>query len=574
MLRSEIFLPTLRETPESAEIPSHIFSIRAGLIRQLSRGIYTYLPLGFRMVKKIIRIIREEMNSVGAQEIMLPFILPRELWESTGRWEEFGPEMMRLKDRKGGEYSLAPTHEEAITHLVMKEISSYRDLPLILYQIQPKFRDEPRPRFGLLRARQFIMKDAYSFHVDEEDLEKTYQNIKEAYQRIFSRCGIEIIVVEGDPGLMGGKISHEFMAPAEYGEDVVVTCPSCGYAANRELAETIPLLPEKNELSPLQKVHTPDSTTIEEVSTLLKIPPHKLVKTLILDTDKGPIACLLRGDHELNLSKVKKLLSLHRAELADEELIQRVTGGPLGFSGPVGLKIDKIIADYRVKELRNFVTGANEKDYHFINVNIDRDFTVDMVGDLRYITPEDPCPRCKKQDITFQKCIEVGHIFKLGTRYTQPMKAFFQDREGKNRPFVMGCYGIGVDRIWISAIEQKHDKFGLIFPFSIAPFQVIILPLNFSENKIKHTSLNIYHSLRNRGWEVLLDDRDERAGVKFKDADLIGIPYQIILGERYLREEKIELKIRETGEKLEMEVERGIEWLETVRKGSGKKSTS
>ena len=543
MLRSQIFLPTLKETPESAEIPSHIYSLRGGFIRQVSSGIYTYLPLGVRVLEKITRIIREELNSIGAQELILPFILPRELWDSTGRWEEFGPEMMKFKDRKEREFSLAPTHEEAITDLVKREIRSYRDLPLILYQIQPKFRDEPRPRFGLLRSRQFIMKDAYSFHRNEKDLEEAYNKIKDAYLRIFKRCGLNVVIVEADPGLMGGKVSHEFMAPAENGEDIIVLCKNCGYASNREMARTISLAPLEEEEKPIKKVPTPGAWSIEDVSQLLNLPPKRLVKTLILESEKGPVALMIRGDHELNLLKVKKLLGVKNLELASPALIEKVTQAPVGFAGPVGLKGVKIIADYRVAELKNFVTGANEKDAHYINVNSGRDFTIDVVGDVRYITDEDPCPNCK-QKIELKKAIEVGHIFKLGTRYSEDMKAYFQDEDGKTKPFIMGCYGIGVDRIWLTAIEQNHDESGIIWPWNIAPFQIIILPINIKEEKIKEMAFQLHHQLEEKGYEVLLDDRDERAGVKFKDADLTGIPLQLVIGNKYLQEGKLEAKIR------------------------------
>ncbi len=543
MLRSQIFLPTLKETPESAEIPSHIYSLRGGFIRQVSSGIYTYLPLGVRVLEKITRIIREELNSIGAQELILPFILPRELWDSTGRWEEFGPEMMKFKDRKEREFSLAPTHEEAITDLIKREIRSYRDLPLILYQIQPKFRDEPRPRFGLLRSRQFIMKDAYSFHRNEKDLEETYNKIKDAYLRIFKRCGLNVVIVEADPGLMGGKVSHEFMAPAENGEDIIVLCKNCGYASNREMARTISLAPLEEEEKPIKKVPTPGAWSIEDVSQLLNLPPKRLVKTLILESEKGPVALMIRGDHELNLLKVKKLLGVKNLELASPALIEKVTQAPVGFAGPVGLKGVKIIADYRVAELKNFVTGANEKDAHYINVNSGRDFTIDVVGDVRYITDEDPCPNCK-QKIELKKAIEVGHIFKLGTRYSEDMKAYFQDEDGKTKPFIMGCYGIGVDRIWLTAIEQNHDESGIIWPWNIAPFQIIILPINIKEEKIKEMAFQLHHQLEEKGYEVLLDDRDERAGVKFKDADLTGIPLQLVIGTKYLQEGKLEAKIR------------------------------
>ncbi|NOZ64404.1 MAG: proline--tRNA ligase [Caldiserica bacterium] len=552
MLRSKLLLSTLKEVPDSATIPSHILSLRAGLIQQLTSGIYNYLPLGVRVRNKIISIIREEMNAAGAQEVVLPILQPRSLWEFSGRWKEFGLEMMRLKDRKEQDYALGPTHEEVVTNLVKNTVKSYRNLPFILYQIQPKFRDEIRPRFGLIRAREFLMKDAYSFDRDWEGLGESYQAMYECYKRIFSRCGLDFVIVEADPGLMGGKVSHEFMVPTENGEDTIVTCSHCGYAANREMAEGKRGEVQKEKLKTLQVVDTPGTTTIEQVGKLLGATPQKMVKTILLNTDKGVIAALVRGDHELNLSKLGKILQAKELEMADPATIERVTGAPVGFSGPVGLKGIKIVADYRVVEGKNFVTGANQKDKHLLNVNPERDFHPDLVGDIRYPVEGDPCPKCGKS-LQFRRSIEVGHIFQLGTKYSKAMKACFQDESGKLTPFVMGCYGIGIDRIMVSLIEQKHDEYGIIWPWNISPFQVIILPLNFSEEKIKKTAFEIYETLASSGYEVLIDDRDERAGFKFKDADLIGIPLQIVIGSTFLREGLLEIKVRETGEKIKIQ---------------------
>ncbi|MCD6219814.1 proline--tRNA ligase [Candidatus Calescamantes bacterium] len=560
MLRSELLLSTLKETPESAEIASHILSLRAGLIQQLTSGVYMYLPLGVWVRNKITSIIREEMNAEGAQEVVLPILQPRALWESSKRWKEFGPEMMRLKDRKGQEYALGPTHEEVVTHLVKGVVKSYRNLPLILYQIQPKFRDEMRPRFGLIRAREFLMKDAYSFDRDWEGLEESYQRMFECYKKIFSRCGLDFVIVEADPGLMGGKISHEFMVPTENGEDVIVTCSHCGYAANREMAESGKGKIEENEEKPLKMVDTPNATTIEEVGKLLSVSPKKMIKTLLLTTEKGTVAALIRGDHELNITKLKKILQVEKLEMADSSTIQNVTGAPVGFSGPVGLRGIKIVADYKVMEGKNFVTGANQRDKHFVNVNPERDFHPDLVGDLRYPVPGDTCPRCKKL-LQFHRSIEVGHIFQLGTKYSESMKAYFQNEDGKLTPFVMGCYGIGIDRIIVSLIEQRHDDHGIIWPWEVSPFQIIVLPLDFSEEKIKEVTLTIYKNLTSSGYEVLIDDRNERAGYKFKDADLIGIPLQIIIGKNFLQEGLLEIKIRETGERIKVKPEKLHEYL-------------
>lgn len=560
MLRSKLLLSTLKEVPDSATIPSHILSLRAGLIQQLTSGIYTYLPLGVRVRNKVVSIVREEMNAAGAQEVVLPILQPRTLWEVSGRWKDFGLEMMRLKDRKEQEYALGPTHEEVVTNLAKCTVKSYRNLPFILYQIQPKFRDEIRPRFGLIRAREFLMKDAYSFDRDWEGLEKSYQAMYECYQRIFSRCGLDFVIVEADPGLMGGKVSHEFMVPSENGEDTIVTCSHCRYAANREMAEGKGGKPEKGDTEPLQAVDTPGATTIEEVGKLLGAAPQKMIKTILLNTDKGVVAALVRGDHELNLSKLGKVLQAKELEMADSATIEKATGAPVGFSGPVGLKGVKIVADYRVMEGKNFVTGANQKDKHLLNVNPERDFHPHLVADIRYPVEGDSCPKCGKP-LQFRKSIEVGHIFQLGTKYSKAMKAYFQDESGKLIPFVMGCYGIGIDRIMVSLIEQKHDEYGIIWPWNISPFQVIILPLNFSEEKIKKTAFEIYETLTSAGYEVLIDDRDERAGFKFKDADLIGIPLQIVIGGTFLKEGVLEIKARETGEKIKIRPEAVQEYI-------------
>ena len=553
MLRSNLFLPTRKEVSEQAEIPSHILSLRAGLIRQITSGIYDYLPLGTRVINKITKIVKEEMDSIGAQEVILPILQPRSLWEESGRWKEFGKEMIRVKDRKNRDYALGPTHEEVITDLVRREVRSYRDLPLILYQIQPKFRDELRPRSGLLRAREFIMKDAYSFDKDWEGLEENYRKMYDAYHKIFTRCGLKFTVVEADPGLMGGEVSHEFMVPAENGEDIIIICRKCGYAVSREIAPCKEEKPSSEEERPLQEVETPNIRTIEELERFLGVFRINMVKTLILKTEKGPVGVLLRGDHELNITKLKHLLRVTEVEMADASTIEEITGAPVGFSGPVGLtKNLELIADYAVIGMKNFITGANKKDKHLLNVNIGRDFSPSKIGDIRYFTPQDPCPKCGEK-IFIRRSIEVGHIFKLGTKYSQSLKACFIDKEGKERPIIMGCYGIGIDRIMVSAIEQHHDKEGIIWPLSIAPFQIIIVPVNLENSLIRETTWKVYEKLLQEGWEVLLDDRKESAGVKFKDADLIGIPFRITIGDTFLREKKIEIRERKTGKILSVE---------------------
>ncbi len=545
-----MFLPTLKEVPAEAEVASHKLMLRAGIIRKLAAGIYSYLPIGLRVIRKVEKIIREEMDRAGAQELFLPGVQPRELWDESGRWEVYGKELLRLKDRHDHDYCIAPTHEEVITDLVRRELRSYRQLPINLYQIQTKFRDEVRPRFGIMRGREFGMKDAYSFDADDEGSEKSYQKMYDAYCRIFKRCGLKFKAVEAETGPIGGRFSHEFMVLADTGEDVIVSCKKCDWAANVEKAEVVnhhPTSPPRTSLKTLEKIKTPAMKAVSEVSQFLGVPSQALVKTLIFKTDHGIIAVLVRGDHEINQVKLRDLLKGDTLDLADEETIVGVTGAPVGFAGAVGLHNIRIIADNSIKGISNFVMGANEEDFHYINVNLGRDFNVDAFGDIRKITVEDHCPRCGGS-IEFSRGIEVGHVFKLGTKYSKAFHATYLDKEGKEQFIVMGCYGIGVGRTVAAAIEQNNDSDGIIFPFSIAPFQVLILPLDMSDKQIVETAEAVYESLILKGLEVLIDDREERAGIKFKDGDLIGIPIRITVGRKSLKDGVLEVTLRKTKE--------------------------
>ncbi|MBU0634260.1 MAG: proline--tRNA ligase [Candidatus Omnitrophica bacterium] len=550
---SQMFLPTLKEIPNEAEAVSHILMIRSGLVRKLTAGVYSYLPLGLKVLQKVENIIREEMNRKGAQEVLLPAIQPVELWGKSGRLKTLGEDMVKFTDRHKKINVLGPTHEEVVTLLVKNEVSSYRQLPLILYQIQTKFRDEARPRFGVIRSREFIMKDAYSFDATSEGLNFSYQKMYDAYCQIFSRCGLKFIPVEADTGVMGGDVSHEFMVLAENGEDKIVVCSQCGYAVSFARAECVE--PKGNnkpaDLKKLSEVKTPKVTSVEAVADFFKIKPDKLIKTMIYESDAKPIAVLVRGDHEINESKLKKVLKDSSLKLGDEKLIEKITKGPLGFSGPVGLSGIEIIADYALKNERDNVVGANKADAHLINANSGRDFKVDLWADLRNITDRDFCPKCARQ-IKIQPAIEIGHVFKLGTKYTTSFNAAYLDAEGRSSEILMGCYGIGVNRIIAASIEQNHDENGIIWPKHISPFDVLILPLNPDHTASQDTAVKIYEQLKERNIEALLDDRNVRAGIKFKDADLIGIPIQIIIGEKKLGQGKIEIKVRSTNERMEI----------------------
>ncbi len=545
---SQYFIPTQKEVPSDAEVISHQLMVRAGMIRKLTSGIYTYLPAGLRCIKNVEKIVREEMDRAGAVEILMPAVQPAELWQESGRWDYYGKELLRFKDRHDRDACLGPTHEEVITDLVRKEIHSYKQMPINFYQIQTKFRDEIRPRFGLMRGREFIMKDAYSFDVDEDGANDSYRKMFDAYSRIFERCGLKFRAVEADTGSIGGNYSHEFMVLAETGEDQIINCAQCSYAANLERAEIAFEAQSSDavhhgETGPLEEVQTPDVKTVEEVTNFLHIAPDKLVKTLLVIVDgKEPLAVLTRGDHELNEAKLKVLLGAQSVEMAAESIVREITGAPVGFAGPVGLKI-RIVADNALKGMHDFVTGGNRKDLHLKRVRFDRDFQVNLFGDLRTIMPGDRCPRCGG-DIAFGRGIEVGHIFKLGTKYSLALNAVFLNEEGKEQPIIMGCYGIGVGRIVAAAIEQNNDENGIVFPVPIAPFEVTILPLQMHDAAVTEAAEKIHADLSELGMNVLLDDRDERAGVKFKDADLLGIPLRITVGSRGIKTGTVEVKQR------------------------------
>lgn len=550
MRYSQFFIPTYKEVPAEAEIVSHQLMLRAGLIRKLTSGIYTYLPAGLRAIKKVEKIVREEMNRAGAIEILMPAVQPGELWKESGRWEYYGRELLRFKDRHNREACMGPTHEEVVTDLVRNEIQSYKQMPINFYQIQTKFRDEIRPRFGIMRAREFIMKDAYTFDVDDAGADLSYRRMYDAYTRIFQRCGFKFRAVEADTGSIGGSFSHEFMVLADSGEDQIVNCAKCDYAANLEKAEVRPLDgksdPERPDLPPLEEVETPNQKTIEEVASFLSVTPELVVKTLIFLADGEPIAALVRGDHDINEAKLKNFLDVEELELADPQTIEEVTGAPVGFAGPLGLKV-RILADHALLAMSNFVTGGNGEDLHLRNVNLERDFHVDDFSDLRVITPRDSCPKCGAE-IQFRRGIEVGHVFKLGAKYSKAMGAVYLDENGKEQHIVMGCYGIGIGRTVAAAIEQYHDKDGIIFPVSIAPFEAVILPLQMHEATVVEAAERIYKELLDLGIDAILDDRDVRGGFKFKDADLLGTPVRITVGMRGLGNGQVEMKMRNESE--------------------------
>ncbi len=546
---SKSFIPTLKEDPQDAEVISHKLMIRGGFVRKLVSGVYSFLPLGVRVLEKVKRIIREEMDIKGSQEVLMPAIHPPEIWKRTGRYEVLGEVLIKFKDRHGRELLLGPTHEEIVTDLVANNVKSYKELPLILYQIQTKFRDEPRPRFGVMRTSEFIMKDAYSFDCDVAGLEESYKKMYDAYCRIFTRCGLPFVPVQADPGMVGGSVSHEFMVPSEAGEDRIVICSKCKYSASTEVAECrtkAKSVSAKEKTLPIAQVDTPGITTIEKVSELLKVGAEKMVKTLIYKADGNVVAVLLRGDHEANETKVKNFLKVVNLELADSKTIEDVTRAPVGFTGPVGIRNTRIIADNAVRNMDNFITGANKKDAHIINVNIGRDFETKEFADLRMITKDDGCPACGKS-IEVKQSIEVGHTFKLGTKYSDVLGAKVLDKDGKEIVAVMGCYGIGVTRILASVIETNSDKDGILWPISIAPYSTVIIALNMDDKKVKEVSEAVYDALSKAGIEVLFDDRNETAGVKFKDADLIGIPIKIIVGAKNAKKDIVEVKDRKSG---------------------------
>lgn len=555
---SQMFMPTLREVPAEAEIPSHQLMLRAGLMRKLASGVYAFLPIGYKTFRKIEQIIREEMDRAGAHELVMSSILPAEFYKASGRWDVFGPEMFKFKDRNKRDFCLGPTHEEIFTEIVKNEVRSYRALPLILYQIQTKFRDEIRPRFGVIRSREFVMKDAYSFDRDEEGLDISYKKMHEAYCRIFDRCGLDYTIVEADSGAMGGSGSEEFMVKSEIGEAVIAYCDECGYAANDEKAECIPescCLNCKAACSgplPVEKVATPDVRTIEELMDFFNCSPKEFSKTLIYRADNKYIAAMVRGDREINEIKLQNYLGCNELELADTEAVMRITKAEVGFAGPLGLDID-IIVDLEVETMKNFVVGANETGYHLKNVNVFRDFKPSAIKDIRNITEGDRCPKCGAP-VKLSRGIEVGHIFKLGTKYSKALNCVYLDKNGKEQVMIMGSYGIGVGRTMAAIIEQSYDENGIIWPISVAPYHVIIVPVNQSDEEQVNIAEKIYSMLISEGIEVLIDDRDERPGVKFKDADLIGIPIRITVG-RKVGDCIVEYKLRKSKEIREVRIE-------------------
>ena len=539
-------IPTLREVPAEAEVVSHKLLLRAGMIRQVARGIYDFLPLGVRVVRKVERIVREEMERVGAQEVLLPVVCPAELWQESGRWDRYGKELLRFKDRHERDFCVGPTHEEVITDLVRREVRSYRDLPLNLFQIQVKFRDEVRPRFGLMRGREFIMKDGYSFHLDRADCDREYDRMFAAYRRIFDRCGLAYRPVEADTGAIGGSRSHEFQVLADSGEDAIVSCDGCEYAANIEKAA---IRAEQRggarpATSALLEVETPGRGTVEEVAEFLEVPSPRFVKTLLYVADGETVVAMVRGDHALSEPKLKEALGAQTVELAPAAEVERVTGASVGFAGPVGLRTEvRMFADHALMGIADAVTGANKTDAHLTGIDHARDFPQATLADLRVAAAGDPCPRCAGRFV-LQRGIEVGQVFYLGTKYSRAMKATVLDADGNERTIEMGTYGIGVTRTVAAAIEQNHDEAGIIWPMPLAPFQVIVVPVNWGDDRLRATAERLHDELLALGVEVLLDDRMERPGVKFKDADLVGYPLRLTVGPRALDRGAVELKRR------------------------------
>lgn len=546
MKMSNMLVGTLREVPAEAEIESHKLMLRAGLMRKMAAGIYNYMPLGLKVIENVKNIVREEMNNAGAQEFLASALIPAELWQESGRWDAYGAEMFRLKDRHNRDFCLGPTHEEVFTDIVRNEIKSYKQLPLNLYQIQTKYRDERRPRFGVMRSREFIMKDGYSFDKDQEGLDLAYKKMRKAYVNIFNRCGLDAKAVAADSGAIGGSGSAEFMVKSEVGEDDVVFCTACDYAANIEKAPSTPEHGEKEELMEVEKVETPAVKSIEDLAKFFECSPKKIAKTLIFQADDKVVAVVLRGDREANEVKIANAIGeVIELEMASEEAVKEATGAAVGFAGPMGIKVDMLLVDQEVANMYNFIIGANETDMHLKNVNYGRDFE-GVVGDFRNVTIGEKCPECGKE-ITISRGTEVGHIFKLGTKYSESMGATFIDEDGKAKPFIMGCYGIGVTRTVASIIEQHNDENGIIWPLEVAPYHVSVIPANVKNEEQATKAEEIYNELRKMGVEALLDDRKERAGVKFKDSELMGIPMRITVG-KMIGEGQVEFKLRNGGE--------------------------
>lgn len=558
MRYSKYFIPTLKETPADADTVSAKLMLRAGMIRKLAAGIYDWLPLGYRALRKVEAIVREEMDRAGALEVWLPHVQPKDVWEESGRWTYYGKELLRFKDRKEGEFCFAPTAEEVITDLARRDIRSYRDLPVLFYQFGTKFRDEIRPRFGIMRAREFYMKDAYSFHASDKDMDEMYQRMVAAYTAIFSRLGLKFRPVEADTGAIGGSFSHEFMVLADTGEEQIAVCDACGYAANIERAEAA-LANHKSgdSLKPMEEIHTPNLFRVQEVADYLKVTADKVIKTVFMVADGKPVVALVRGDTELNEHKLQRLLGAVQLRPASEAEYREASDSEVGFAGPTNIKA-RMVADHLIGSIVNAVSGAGKKDFHLKNINPGRDFKLDVVGDIRNVKPGDPCVKCKAP-LRFVRGIEVGHVFKLGTKYSQALKAHFLDETGQSRPLIMGCYGIGVSRIVAAAIEQNNDDAGIRWPVPIAPFEVVVTPTNMSDPKSQEVGEKIYNDLTAQGIDVLYDDRDTRAGIKFKDADLIGIPYRVTIGEKSLAKGVVEIKARTAASAEEVPVAQAAE---------------
>jgi prolyl-tRNA synthetase len=566
--QSSLFLPTLREVPAEAEIASHKYMLRAGMIRQLVSGVYSYLPLGLRVLRKVQQIVREEMDLAGAQEISMPAIQPAELWQETGRWEAYGPELMRLRDRHDRGFVLGPTHEEVVTSLARDGINSYKKLPVNLYQIQTKYRDEVRPRFGVIRSREFVMKDAYSFDTTRAGLDQSYQSMYDAYTKIFTRCGLNFRAVEADAGAIGGKGTHEFMALSDIGEDTIAYCESCDFAANLEKAAVVYHGQASDEQpKKMEKIQTPDVKSIDQLVSFLGMPAKKIIKSLLFKVDDQFVLALVRGDHELNDIKLKNLFDANMISMASEEEVRKVMDAPVGYMGPVNLdgKNVTIVADHAVKDIVNGVVGAGSKHEHIQNVTPGTDFQVKEYADLRNIEEGDACPQCGAP-VQFARGIEVGHVFKLGTKYSEKMRATFLDENGKEKPMIMGCYGIGISRTVAAVVEQNNDEDGITWPVSIAPYHIHVIAVNVKAEDQRELAERIYTSLAQEGYEVLFDDRAERAGVKFKDADLIGLPIRITVGNK-ASEGVVECKIRKTKETVEISADQILPYLkETLSK--------
>ena len=541
---SQYYIVTLRESPADADVVSQKLMMRAGMLRKVAAGIYTYLPLGLRSIQKLERIVREEMNAAGAIELLMPTIQPGELWMESKRWQLYGKELLRIKDRHDRDFVYAPTAEEVITDTIRDSYNSYRQLPVNLYQIQTKFRDELRPRFGLMRGREFIMKDAYSFHASAESLDETYEKMRNAYSNVFRRCGLDHVPVEADTGNIGGSASHEFMVLAQSGEDAVVSCPKCRYGANVEKATSkfFQDEPEPAPMTELASLHTPGTQSIDDVGRFLGKPTSALVKTLVFDTDQGCVMVLVRGDREVNAVKVKNFLGADYVEMMPDARFEAESGGPVGYCGPVGAKARRVLADVALQRRANWVVGGNKPDTHLAGANPGRDFPEPEYGDFTTVFAGDPCPRCATP-LEICRGIEVGHVFKLGTKYSDSMNCTYLDEKGERRSMIMGCYGLGIGRTVAAAVEQGHDDDGIIWPMPIAPFQVIVTQVGKEEN-VRATAEDVYRRLGDAGVEVLLDDRDERPGVKFKDADLIGIPLRIAVGAKSLANGQIEWSLR------------------------------